>query len=212
MAASAFGLERRHWTAVLVSSVIYTVSVPPDNKIFSKSGRVVLRAGTHCWWASRRLRRRVWRTPTLRSKRTSTTSQSSACRRRPRGWLRDCCRQSRHSGRTWSKFCTTSSSLQVNNNIYIRLTARVPGLPRWAGTRKVKLIWILLKQETVSGSGISWAMCMSAPRSSQITTPTLHRSVFYRPDALPAAQPVVSKPLRVSNNTNSNNYNNNNKI
>ena len=32
-----------------------------------------------------------------------------------------------------------------------------PGLPRWASTRKIKPIWILLKQETVSGSGISWA-------------------------------------------------------
>ena len=31
--------------------------------------------------------------------------------------------------------------------------------------RKVKPIWILLKQETVSGSGISWAICKSAPRS-----------------------------------------------
>ena len=30
-----------------------------------------------------------------------------------------------------------------------------PGLPGSAGTRKVKPIWILLKQETVSGSGIS---------------------------------------------------------
>ena len=40
-----------------------------------------------------------------------------------------------------------------------------PGLPRWAGTRKVKPIWILLKQETVSGSGISWAVCKSASRS-----------------------------------------------
>jgi len=38
-----------------------------------------------------------------------------------------------------------------------RLTALFPGLPGWAGTRKVKPIWILLKQETVSGSGISWA-------------------------------------------------------
>ena len=36
------------------------------------------------------------------------------------------------------------------------------------GTRKVKPIWILLKQETVSGSGISWAICKSAPRSRQI--------------------------------------------
>ena len=71
-----------------------------------------------------------------------------------------------------------------------------PGLPRWAGTRKVKPIWILLKQEKVSGSGISWAICKSAPRSRQITTPTPQHSVFYRPDALPAAQPTASKHWR----------------
>jgi len=59
-----------------------------------------------------------------------------------------------------------------------------PGLPRWAGTRKVKPIWIVLKHETVSGSGINWAICKSAPRSRQITTPAPHHSVFYRPDAL----------------------------
>jgi len=35
----------------------------------------------------------------------------------------------------------------------------------------------------VSGSGISWAICKSAPHSRQITTPTPHCSVFYRPDA-----------------------------
>ena len=71
-----------------------------------------------------------------------------------------------------------------------------PGLPRWAGTRKVKPIWILQKQETVSGSGISWAICKSAPCSRQITTPAPHHSVFYRPDALPAAQPIASKHWR----------------
>ena len=76
---------------------------------------------------------------------------------------------------------------------YIRLTALCPGLPGWAGTRKVKPIWILLKHEIVSGSGISWAICKSAPRSRQITMPAPHHSVFYRPDALPAAQPTVSK-------------------
>jgi len=32
---------------------------------------------------------------------------------------------------------------------------------------KVKPIWILLEQETASGSDISWAICKSAPRSSQ---------------------------------------------
>jgi len=31
------------------------------------------------------------------------------------------------------------------------------------------------------------------PRSRQITTPAPHHSVFYRPDALPAAQPSASK-------------------
>jgi len=49
------------------------------------------------------------------------------------------------------------------------------------------------EQETVSGSGISWAMCKSAPRSRQITTPAPHHSVFYRLDALSAAQPKASK-------------------
>jgi len=42
---------------------------------------------------------------------------------------------------------------------YTHLTALFPELPGQAGTRKVKQIWILLKQETVSGSGISWAVC-----------------------------------------------------
>ena len=79
---------------------------------------------------------------------------------------------------------------------HTRLTALCPGLPGWAGTRKVKPIWTLLKQETVNGSGISWAICKSAPRSRQITMPAPHCSVFYRPDALPAAQPTASKHWR----------------
>jgi len=70
------------------------------------------------------------------------------------------------------------------------------GIPGWVGTRKVKPIWILLKQETVSGSGISWAVCKSAPSSRQITMPAPHHSVFYRPDALPATQPTASKHWR----------------
>jgi len=36
------------------------------------------------------------------------------------------------------------------------------GPTRVSGTRKVKPIRILLKQETVSVSGISWAICKSA--------------------------------------------------
>ena len=68
--------------------------------------------------------------------------------------------------------------INLLTSTHTRLTALCPGLPRWAGTRKVKPIWILLKQETVSGSGISLAICNSAPRSRQITTPAPHHSVF----------------------------------
>jgi len=70
------------------------------------------------------------------------------------------------------------------------------GTTGWAGTRKVKSIWILLKQEIVSGSGIRWAICKFAPRSRQTTTPAPYHSVFYRPDALPTSQPTASKHWR----------------
>ena len=90
----------------------------------------------------------------------------------------------------------THVHLYTHTHTHTRLTALCPGLPGWADTRKVKPIWILLKQETVSGSGISWAVYMSAPRSRQITTPVPHHSVFYRPDALPATQPTASKHWR----------------
>ena len=44
--------------------------------------------------------------------------------------------------------------------------------------KKGEPIWISLKQETVSGSGISWAICKSAPCSRQITMAAPHHSVF----------------------------------
>ena len=92
----------------------------------------------------------------------------------------------------WSVFLFTFYIIHT----YIRLKALCPGLPGWAGTRKVKPIWILLKQETVSGSGVSWAICKSALRSRQIIMPAPHHSVFYRPDAVPATQPTASKHWR----------------
>ena len=45
----------------------------------------------------------------------------------------------------------------THTHTHTRLTALCPGLPGWAGTIRVKPIWILLEQEIVSGSGISWA-------------------------------------------------------
>ena len=66
----------------------------------------------------------------------------------------------------------------LHTHTHTHLTVLFPGLPGWAGARKVKPIWSLMKQETVSGSGISWAICKSAPCSRQITTPAPHHSVF----------------------------------
>ena len=89
-----------------------------------------------------------------------------------------------------------SGSIREDTHTHTRLTALCPGLPGSAGTRNVKPIWILLKQETVSGSDISWATCKSASQSRQITMPAPNYSGFYRPDALPAAQPTASKHWR----------------
>jgi len=113
-----------------------------------------------------------------------------------------------HNTQSLVTFCTqkwiTSDSSHLlcfeavhwHTHTHTRLMALCPGLPGCAGTRKVKQIWILLKQETVSGSGIHWAICKSAPRSRQITTPAPPAQFFYRPDALPVAQPTVSKHWR----------------
>jgi len=75
--------------------------------------------------------------------------------------------------------------------LHILLTALCPGLRGWAGTSKAKPIWILLKQETVSGSGISWAICKSAPCSGQKTMPAPHHSVFLQAGC-PSCRPTNS--------------------
>ena len=97
------------------------------------------------------------------------------------------------------------NSTSISSSIFVwltvlpthtRLTALFPGLPGWAGTRKAKPNWILLKQETVSGSGISWAMCKSAPRSRQITTPAPHHSSFLQAGCLSCCPTNTVKALK----------------
>jgi len=84
---------------------------------------------------------------------------------------------------TYSFSTLIVSIINLTTHTHIRLTALFPG-PGSPGTRKVKPIWILLKQETVNGSGISWAICKSAPRSRQITTPAPHHSVILQAGCL----------------------------
>jgi len=59
-------------------------------------------------------------------------------------------------------------------------------------TKKVQTHLDLLEQEIVSGSGFCWAICKSAPHPRQ---PRQHPTTqfFYRPDAIPDAQPTASK-------------------
>jgi len=64
----------------------------------------------------------------------------------------------------------------------------------------VKPIWILLKQETVSGSGISWTIC-----SRQITTPAPHHSSFLQarcPSCRPTNSVKAPKALQYNNSVN----------
>ena len=99
----------------------------------------------------------------------------------------------------FTNYLTLNTQLaKVVQHTHTRSTALFPGLPSWAATRKVKPIWILLKQETVNGSGISWAICKSAPRSRQITTPAPHHSVFLQAGC-PSCRPTNSvKALKAS--------------
>ena len=89
------------------------------------------------------------------------------------------------SGRSSSSASSARASRYTHTHTH-PFNGPFSGTTRVSRYQKVKPIWILLKQETVSGSSISWAICKFAPRSIQTTIPAPHHSVFYRPDALPA--------------------------
>jgi len=75
----------------------------------------------------------------------------------------------------------TEALLHSLNNTHTHtqpLNGPFSGTTQVSRYQKGKPIWILLKQETVSDSGISWAICKSAPSSRQTTAPAPHHSVF----------------------------------
>ena len=71
------------------------------------------------------------------------------------------------------------------------LVAICLGLPRWAGTTKVKPIWILLEQWHRLGN---MQVCTLLQSDNEASTPPLS---FLQVDALPATQPTVSKHWRL---------------
>jgi len=66
--------------------------------------------------------------------------------------------------------------VQTNN----RLMPTFPGQPGLAGTRKVKPIWILIKQEMMEWQWhqLDRMQIIFAPRCRWMTTPALHQSIF----------------------------------
>jgi len=87
---------------------------------------------------------------------------------------------------------TARTHARTHTHTHTHLMALCLGLHGWAGTRKVKPIWIILEQD----SEWQWhqlghmQVCTSLQRDNHASIP---QSVFYRPGALPAAQPTVSK-------------------
>ena len=109
------------------------------------------------------------------------------------------------SGICWA-ICKSAPHADNHANIpplsfFYRLDALPDAQPtaskHWRNKLVPEPIWILLKQETVSGSGIRWAICKkSASRSRQIIMPARHHAIFYRLDVLHATQPTASKLWR----------------
>ena len=93
------------------------------------------------------------------------------------------------AGFTGLDMCHTRVPRRRVSNTHTHLTALCPGQPGSASTRKVNSIWIL---RIVSGSGISWAICKSAPRSRQITTPAPHHSKSFLLAGCPSRCPTNS--------------------
>jgi len=77
----------------------------------------------------------------------------------------------------------------IHLTVFFSGTTPVSRYQKGKGVKQSGFYW----SKRVSGSGISWAICKSATLSRQTTMPAPHHSVFYRPDALPAAQPTASK-------------------
>ena len=90
---------------------------------------------------------------------------------------------------------TTATHAYTHTHTHL-FNGRFSSTTRVSRYQKGKPIWILLKQETVSGSGISWAICKSVPHSRQITMPASHH--FLQSGCLSCCPANSVKALEVS--------------
>jgi len=82
----------------------------------------------------------------------------------------------------------------ISFSLYV-INGHFPGGPGLAGTRMFpfRILLELRMMEVVSGVNCSYKTCTAPVKSSQ---PTNQHPTFYRPDALPVAQPTVSEHWR----------------
>ena len=89
---------------------------------------------------------------------------------------------------SFSRICHLAVHVDISLHLYTTHThpfnGPFPGLPGWAGTRKVKPIWILLKQETVGHMQVSILL----QTDNHASTPPL---VFLQ-DGCPSCRPANS--------------------
>ena len=81
--------------------------------------------------------------------------------------------------KTWTGLSVEESIRKRNTHTHTRLTAFFSGTTRVGRYQKGKTNLDFIEAKDSSGSGISWAICKSAPRCRQITTPAHHHSSFF---------------------------------
>jgi len=91
------------------------------------------------------------------------------------------------------------STLELNviykpHHNHNRFTAFFPEPPGWAGERE-KNFWTLWCKERLTEADITQTIRLGATLSRLTSAHLHHPPLFYRPDALPAAQPTVSKQM-----------------
>jgi len=79
------------------------------------------------------------------------------------------------------------------HTLVLRPSGPCPGLPKWAGKRTNLYFTEARDSEWQWHQLVHMQICTSLQTDNHATT---HHSVFYRPDALPAAQATVSKHWR----------------
>ena len=99
------------------------------------------------------------------------------------------------TGRTATPCSTKATSSSTHTHTYTRLSALCPGLPGWAGKGKTNLDFTEARDSEWQWHQLGhMQVCTSLQTDNHTSTPPLS---LYRPDALPAAQPTVSKHINV---------------